>query len=155
MQYLLCRHIKTNGLQCGSPALSASQWCYFHAHLHQRHSEYRHTQANRGYLVQGQHIQLSALEDVESIQVALSVVINALATGALETKRATALLYGLQLASTNAIRLNPPPFADEIVREVHPTPDGLDLAEPGLILTLAPPDDLELEDDELREEDNE
>ena len=35
MQYDLCRHIKTNGVQCQSPALAESQWCYFHSRLHQ------------------------------------------------------------------------------------------------------------------------
>lgn len=59
-------------------------------------------QDTRGYLISGQHIELTALEDRESVQVALSVVINALATGNLDIKRATALLYGLQLASSNA-----------------------------------------------------
>ena len=102
MQYLLCRHIKTNGLQCQAPSLSEGQWCYFHSRLHQRHSAFRHTPATRGYLIPGQHIELTTLEDRESVQVALSVVINALATGQLEPRRATALLYGLQLASSNA-----------------------------------------------------
>jgi hypothetical protein len=72
MQYDLCRHIKTNGLRCQDAAL---------------------TEATRGYLIPGQHIELTALEDHEedrkSVQVSLSVVINALATGQLEIKRAT------------------------------------------------------------------
>jgi hypothetical protein len=28
MTYRICRHIKTNGLQCHSPALDDCQWCY-------------------------------------------------------------------------------------------------------------------------------
>ena len=131
MEYLLCRHIKTNGLQCQSPTLAEGDWCYFHNRLHQRHSGFRHTLATRGYLIPGQHIELAALEDRESVQVALSVVINALATGQLETRRATALLYGLQLASSNAAHLSLEPSARRIVRIAQPTPDGLDLAEPG------------------------
>ncbi len=136
MQYSLCRHIKTNGLQCQSPSLSSSDWCYFHTRLLQRHTSFRHTPATRGYLIPGQHIELTALEDRESVQVALSVVINALATGHLETKRATALLYGLQLASNNARGLSTEPFAANVVRAIEPSPDGLDLAQPGAVVEL-------------------
>jgi hypothetical protein len=156
MQYPLCRHIKTNGLQCHSPALTDGRWCYFHNRLHQQHSIYRQTEASRGYLIPGQHIELSTLEDRESVQVALSVVINALATGQLDIKRATALLYGLQLASNNARGLHTEPYAPNIVRTTEPSPEGLDLAQPGATLDT---DDLyhfnEDEDEENQEEDDE
>ena len=131
MSYRLCRHIKTNGLQCHSPALDDGHWCYFHHRLHGRHEKYRTTEANRGYLIPGQHVELAVLEDRESVQVALSVVINALASGNLDIKRATALLYGLQLASNNARGLRTEPFAPDVVRSIEPSPEGLDLAEPG------------------------
>jgi len=134
MQYPLCRHIKTNGLQCHSPALTDGQWCYFHHRLHHQHRTVRQTQATRGYLIPGQHIELTTLEDRESVQVALSVVINALATGNLDIKRATALLYGLQLASNNARGLQTKPFAPDVVRAIELSPEGLDLAEPGATL---------------------
>ena len=149
MQYLLCRHIKTNGLQCQAPSLSEGQWCYFHSRLHQRHSAFRHTPATRGYLIPGQHIELTTLEDRESVQVALSVVINALATGQLEPRRATALLYGLQLAATNSARIQSEPYAPNVVRSLHSTPDGLDLAEPGAVFEIT-----EYEEDEEEDEDD-
>jgi hypothetical protein len=149
-------NIKTNGTPCKAPSLTGGPWCYFHHRLHDRHKTYRHTEATRGYLVPGQHIELTALEDRESVQLALSCVINALATGRLETKRATALLYGLQLASNNAASLRTEPSAP--VRTVEPSPEGLDLAEPRvaeeepeLSLTWDPID----EDDEEEEEDEE
>jgi hypothetical protein len=148
MQYELCRHIKANGIQCKAPSLTGEEWCYFHNRLHQRHSSYRHTAATRGYLLPGQHIQLTALEDRESVQVALSVVINALATGHLDTKRATALLYGLQLAATNSARIRVEPYAPNVVRSLHSTPDGLDLAEPGAVFNL-----IEYEEDDEEDED--
>ena len=62
MPYRLCRHIKTNGLQCHSPALDHGQWCYFHHRLHGRHQKYRPTEATHGYLIPGQHIELTALD---------------------------------------------------------------------------------------------
>jgi len=54
--------------------------------------------------------------------------VNALATGKLETKRATALLYGLALASSNARGLYTEPTSATAVRTVEPSPEGLDLA---------------------------
>jgi hypothetical protein len=136
-----CRHIKTNGTRCGSPSLTESQWCYFHQRLHQRHASFRHTEATRGYLIPGHHLELTALEDPESVQLALSLVINALATGHLETNRATALLYGLQLASINATRLQLEPYPPSVVRSVTSSPDGLDLAHPATALQLDRSDD--------------
>ena len=97
-------------------------------------------------------IELTPLEDRESIQVALSVVINALATGNLESKRATALLYGLQIASANSAKLHWKQLDTNLVRTAETTSDGIDLAEPGA--TYEPPififdDD---ESDDLEEE---
>jgi hypothetical protein len=153
MQYNLCRHIKTNGLQCKAAALAGDIWCYFHHRLHQRHTAFRPTAATRGYLIPGQHLELTALEDRESVQVALSVVINALATGQLDIKRATALLYGLQLASNNARGLHTEPYAANAVRAIEPSPEGLDLAQPGATLDT---DDLyHFNDEENLEEDDE
>jgi hypothetical protein len=152
MQLSLCRHIKTNGTRCKAPSLTDGTWCYFHHRLHQRHVAFRPTQATRGYLIPGQHIELSTLEDREYVQVALSVVINALATGQLEIKRATALLYGLQLASNNARGLHIEPYAANVVRDIEPSPEGLDLAEPGTTLDT---EDHINEDHEEEEEGNE
>ena len=154
MQFDLCRHIRTNGVQCQSPALSLKPYCFFHTRMAERHSGFRHTTETRGYLIPGQHVQLAPLEDRESIQVALSVVINALATGQLDTRRATAILYGLQLASMNAVRLNLSPYAPDVVRTAEQTPDGQELAEPGATgHTLTPQEIRALEEcDEDRDE---
>jgi len=153
MQYPICRHIKTNGLQCQSPSLMEAPYCYFHTRLHQRHAAFRHTPATRGYLIPGQHIELTALEDRESVQIALSVVINALATGNLEPRRATALLYGLQLASINSAHLHLKPHAPKVVRTIDSSPEGLDLAEPGTMLDLTE-DCIDLDYDEEDDDDN-
>src|SRR5580704_9081127 len=155
MPLTLCRHIRTNGTRCKSPSLTAEKWCYFHHRLHDRHKTYRYTEATRGYLVPGQHIELTALEDRESVQTALSVVINALATGRLETKRATALLYGLQLAGCNATRLTDP-SARKVVRSVQSTPEGLDIAEPGAVIepTYRYEEFDDYEDEEGEDDDN-
>jgi hypothetical protein len=163
MSVALCRHIKTNGTRCQSPALTGELWCYFHHRLHQRHAGFRRNSSNVDYRLPGPHIELAPLEDRESIQLALSVVINALATGQLEIPRATALLYGLQIASSNAGRLQLKPFAPNVVRQVEPSPEGLDLAQPGALLEedlyndflKEVDDDEEEDDDQDREEDEE
>jgi hypothetical protein len=135
----LCRHIKSNGTRCKSPALTERPFCFFHNRLYDRHAGFRHTAATRGYLLPGQHIELTPLEDRDSVQLALSLVINALATGQLEIKRATALLYGLQLASHNAERTRSEPFAHSIVLSTDSLPDGLEVAIPGGTLNVTSP----------------
>src|SRR5258708_36649531 len=99
MKYLLCRHIKTNGTQCEAPSLHGEPWCFFHSRLHQRHERFRPVEDITEPNLRTQHVRLDAIEDRESVQVALSVVLNALASGQMESRRATALLYGLQIAS--------------------------------------------------------
>jgi hypothetical protein len=136
MEFPICRHIKTNGLQCHAPALTGGDYCYFHNRLHARHSQFRPNDVSRPYFTAGRDLELCALEDREAVQFALSVVINALATNRIDTKRATALLYGLQLASSNAVRLNNTPETPEVVRAVESSNDGLDLAEPGAIMEV-------------------
>jgi hypothetical protein len=155
MQYPVCRHIKTNGLRCQAPALTGAALCYFHSRLNQRHKGFRYSEATRAYLIPGQHIELSPLEDRESVQLAISVVVNALATGQLETRRASAILYGLQLAGYNAARLNTSPYPPDVVLTVEPSPEGLDLAEPGALLEIANYSDDQEDDEDEEKEDEE
>jgi len=91
-----CAHIKTNGTQCGSPALRERRFCFFHEKW------------------QGQQIALKAeqppeqlsftmplLEDADSIQIALMQVIRLMVTRQLDPKVSGLLLYALQTASLN------------------------------------------------------
>jgi hypothetical protein len=158
MQYALCRHIKTNGTQCEAPSLSDGQWCFFHSRLHQRHSRFRPIEVASDSVLRAQPVHLSALEDRESVQVALSVVINALASGQMESRQATALLYGLQIASSNLARMNSNPSPAKVVLSAEPTTDGQYLAEPGAVYEFTDSPDPKLvwgfeEDDEEEEED--
>jgi hypothetical protein len=104
-----CAHIKTNGTQCGSPALRERRYCFFHKKW------------------QGQHIALNApassplgftmpvLEDADSIQVALMQVMRLILAGQLDPKAAGLLLYALQTASFNLRRMTLAPFRHETV----------------------------------------
>ena len=154
MQFALCQHIRTNGLRCKSPALDRTTYCYFHNRLHQRHAAFRPQGEAARYVISGQHVQLLALEDRESVQTALSVVINALALGQLETRRATALLYGLQLAAMNTAKLNTQPYAPNIVRTIDSSPEGLDLAEPNTTIEILDPQEIEEEEEDDEEDED-
>jgi acetyl esterase/lipase len=75
-------------------------------------------------------LDLPPVEDAESIQVSISLLIAALARNRIDPKRATVLLYALQLASTNAKSITIEPYATSVTREVTRTRSGRDLAAP-------------------------
>ena len=74
---------------------------------------------------QNTSLSLPPVEDTESIQLALIDVLQALAANQLDPKRASLLLYGLQVASANAKHLNIPSHG---VRSITYTSDGIALA---------------------------
>lgn len=122
-----CRHIRTNGERCASPALRSDVFCYFHTELEKRHRRLRsHAQTIPTVLhpmglqdgsqrdpIPAQPtptaLDLPPLEDRHSIQLALSILVNALARNQVDPKHAALLFYGLQIASSNAYQLNPEP----------------------------------------------
>jgi hypothetical protein len=115
-----CRYIKTNGLVCRSPSLKDRCYCYFHTRVNDRHRVYKLHQNTVDSPATGAPLTISALEDTESVQLALSVVVNALAAGDLDPQRARALLYGLQLAANNARHMKLELYNhSEIAREVE------------------------------------
>ncbi|HEX9198882.1 MAG TPA: hypothetical protein VF865_04945 [Acidobacteriaceae bacterium] len=123
MQVYLCRHIKTNGLQCRGAALSNSVFCYFHSRLHNSHELYRNkVHFQSAQIPHPRFLQLPAVEDRESAQLAISCVINALATGCITPKEANSLFYGLQLAAANARGLRIVRRPTQIVRDVYKEP---------------------------------
>lgn len=125
MPTTFCRHIRTNGRRCGSPALTGAAFCYFHSNSLQRHRSVRPQPAEPTFIhpINPQHgtepvlvnhfaplqLEFPPLEDRESIQVALSMLLSAIAQKRIEQKLARTLLYGLQVASANAanLRLEP------------------------------------------------
>ena len=93
--YQLCRHIKTNGMRCQSPALRESAYCYFHSRIH--------TLAKAKTSV-WDNLKLPLLEDSASIQVAISQIVDASLSSRLDARRTGLLLYALQIASQNIDR---------------------------------------------------
>ena len=93
--YPLCRHIKTNGRRCQSPALSTSAFCHFHHKLRRN----RRSTVGSGPGLSG-HV-LHPLRGAQSIQQALSMVVSGLATGQIHPKQAGKMLFAIQMASRN------------------------------------------------------
>jgi hypothetical protein len=151
MQTTICRHIKTNGRRCKSPSLGASAFCYFHSRLHRRHKNLVETSSvlpvsntspttsafgTPQYLPDPAtqtpiELDLPPVEDAESIQVAISLLIAAIARNRIDAKRAAVLLYGLQLASTNVRSINIEPYPSSVTRTLRRTKSGIDLAVQG------------------------
>jgi hypothetical protein len=92
-----CDCVKPNGHFCGSLALRGRDYCYFHL-----------TCVGRKLRAEKQHMMaaepgfdLPPLEDINSIQVALMQVMDALVHHRIGTKVSGQLLYALQMATTN------------------------------------------------------
>ncbi len=91
-----CNHILTNGEFCQSPALRKDVYCYFHRSARERYKrQLRHARQHKP-------LQLRLLEDLRSVQLAVSDVLNALLAGLVDHKTAGLLLYGLQTAASTA-----------------------------------------------------
>ena len=147
----ICRHIKTNGHRCQSPAITGSVFCYFHRNLRRGHGAASTAKAaplrpeTVQYLLQnGQNpAQLATspaysfppLEDAESVQLAISRLFAAIAAGQIDPVQARSLLYALQIASCNVRALAPAHASGDdlatLASRVVRTRDGQTLAAPG------------------------
>ena len=129
----ICKHVKVDGKFCGSPVLSNRDYCYFH---------YRHRLRERHRIRLGSlhdnGIELPALEDRNSIQVAITEVMNALIDDRIQEKRASILLYGLQLSVSNLAGNEINENSSYIAFTVPDDPEP-PAAPPVLALPLAPP----------------
>jgi hypothetical protein len=105
-----CTHIKTNGTQCGSPALRGRRFCFFHKNWHGQR-----IQLNAQPAPLDRNFTLPVLEDANAIQVALMQVMHLLLSGQIEHKTAGLLLYALQTAAANLRETRFEPFHHEDV----------------------------------------
>jgi len=94
-EYPLCRHIKTDGRICHSPALATSAYCHFHRKLHVTRSN--STSAGPGLSTRVLH----PLRSARSLQQALAMVANGISTGAIHPRKAGEMLFALRIASSN------------------------------------------------------
>jgi hypothetical protein len=119
----ICRHIKTNGHRCQSPAIIGSAFCYFHRNLRRGHHAASTAKAaplrpetvqyllengqNPAQLATSPVYSFPPLEDAESVQLAISRLFAAIASGQIDPVQARSLLYALQVASCNVRALAP------------------------------------------------
>ncbi len=173
MATIYCRYIKTNGRRCCSFALRGQALCYFHEKANAHLRALRPTPADEAIIhstqldrdkfqrepITAQHFGLQAgpltldfpptLEDAESIQTALSMLITALGQNRIDAKRAGPILYGLQVASQNVDRLDNmrqtkivvQTTTDESGNEISLDVDPLEIAESEAILAALSLDD--------------
>jgi hypothetical protein len=108
MSFNQCQFVRTNGTQCGSPAMRNRSFCYYHV------------TSNRPSALPGQPgYYLPILEDPEIIQITLSKLMRSIVLGYLDLPRARTLLQGLQLAASNIRRTNLRPRANDVVTEIN------------------------------------
>ncbi len=123
-KFATCRHTKTNGRVCQSPALTGGALCFFHNKLHQTHrrpadpepltSHWQEEEILETWDPSGEDpiavkdiyprqddIRFPPLEDAESVQLATSMLFQAIATGQIEFKRARLLIATLKIACIN------------------------------------------------------
>jgi hypothetical protein len=91
-----CHHINTAGVQCGSPAVSRTKFCYYH---HQGRSTSIRYYSEAPYCALEEDLPL--FEDAHSIQIAIRQVASLLMNQKIEHKTASLLLYSMQLALMN------------------------------------------------------
>jgi hypothetical protein len=114
----LCRHIKTNGFKCQSPAMRGSAFCYFHSRA-QTMAKVKSSNS--------EEIKLPLLKDSASIQAAISKIAGASLSSRLSARRTGLLLYALQIASQN-INRSTTSNDSKIVHSMTVTGDGDELA---------------------------
>ena len=87
-----CHHIHSTGKRCGSPSLRGEQFCFYHHPTRRPPVRTRPTQPR---------LDIPAIVDPESLQIALSEVLRRLADNTLNTQRARLFLAALQMAKAN------------------------------------------------------
>ncbi len=101
MPFETCHHIKEDGVYCASPALRGRKFCY-------RHLMHRGRRLRRAFAQSRNEpcpLNIPPLENLHSVRVALSEVVQALASGQLEQRTAGLMLYAIQQATTVSLRM--------------------------------------------------
>jgi hypothetical protein len=83
-----CRHIKTNGTQCGSPALKGKELCYYHEQNQPREMELY----DSGDRYCDGSMVMPVFEDAHSIQTVIRQVVQLMLTRRIERKDAGLML---------------------------------------------------------------
>src|SRR5437016_8627106 len=115
-----CQHLKTNGTQCGSPALRNGEYCYFHRRWRMTTVDLSHS----AHHVTTEFV-LPVLEDADSIQITLGQIMRMIVCRQVDTKSAGLLLYGLQIASANLRRTGFEPYHRNVTVDLFRVPERI------------------------------
>src|SRR5436190_2902715 len=115
-----CQHIKTNGTQCGSPALRNGEYCYFHYRWRMTTVDLSHS----AHHVTTEFV-LPVLEDADSIQITLGQIMRMIVCRQVDTKSAGLLLYALQIASANLRRTRFEPYHKDVTVDLFRVPERI------------------------------
>jgi hypothetical protein len=88
----ICTHRFADDHRCGSPALRSEQYCYYHHPNRKPVANPYERRARRGF-------HLVAPDTPQTLQMALSQVVQRLAANQLDVHRAGQIIYTLQLLS--------------------------------------------------------
>jgi len=123
--YNACRHIKSSGARCKSPALHERNFCFFHDRLH-----------SDAIGAKFGPLSLPVSEDFSSILLALNRISSAIIDSRIDAKRAAQLIWiqqlALQVVNTRESR------NDESIKTITQSAMGEELAPP---LSLCEPGD--------------
>lgn len=107
-----CQHVRLNGERCAQPARRNTNFCRFHAKATQTSQDLREFAE-----------QMPVLEDGASVQISIMKVVRYLMGRPMNDQNARAILYGLQLASTNLARCQSAPNRlSNSMRSQQPSP---------------------------------
>ena len=96
-QLRTCDHLREDGTYCGSPAMRHRKYCYYHL----RHRARRLLIARAAARRETWSLDLPPLDDLASVQSALTQVLQAVAANLLDPRTASVMLRGLTLAANN------------------------------------------------------
>ena len=82
-----CRFVKMDGESCGAFALKGNRFCYFHLRTSDGRKRKRRKKA----------LSIPVLEDDLAVKMTVTQICRGLANESLDTKRASVILYGLQV----------------------------------------------------------
>jgi hypothetical protein len=118
----ICEHIKDDGHRCGTPAIRGRHFCYFHSRAHQPAAR-----------IGDRYYRSSLPETVESLQIAVAEVLQALGRDDIAPKKAGSMLYGIHIAtrilhmsqktakSTNPVVTEVPAAMEEVLCVTSPS----------------------------------
>jgi hypothetical protein len=129
--FIVCEHIKDNGVRCGSPAMRHRKFCFYHLRY------YDPTQ-----LPGSPEYRMPVLDSFQSIQLMVSQLQRAYLAKTITDREMTNLLYSLQLASNNGKNISTPNRADICSEMTSGMMDVLHLAPGEFDVSPAVPDNV-------------